>query len=165
MGNPAFPTSSTASSTTSSPDTLLALWAGLTAIFGARWTNTMGDRPSIMARRLLTVKTLGDVEAILQGVMDRGAAHPPSLAELAAFRSAPVSDGDAQALAYRLIPSFERSTCTRAQLEAIAKANLARARALLAGAEPSAREANVLAKFEAEAASKEVVADWLEQLT
>lgn len=137
----------------------------MTDIFGNRWISTYGDTPGAMwieACDQLGPQRLSDgVQALIASGVD----HPPSLPRFMAFCAPTARPGEAEALAYRMIPSFERRNCTRAQLEAMAKANLERARALLAGAAPSPREQVVLEKFHEESSSREIVAGWLEKLT
>lgn len=144
-----------------SADPLAALWAAMVTCFGQRWAQSMGDTPPALARSLLGPLTMQQVERMVRHVMGAGSPFPPTLPELAAVVRQGPSEEEAEALAYRLIPSFERQNCTRQQLEAIARANLARARELLAGAAPTAREANVLKVWKDAAKALAVVDEFL----
>lgn len=141
------------------------LWAKMTELFGSRWLATYGDSPGPMWSE--ACEQLGE-QRVHQGVramLSSGIEHPPSLPRFLEFCRPQVSDSQAEALAYRLIPSYERRTCSRAQLDAIARANLARARQLLGGAEPTQREQNVLVRYRGELESGEIVQQWIERLT
>jgi hypothetical protein len=138
----------------------------MTELFGGRWLNTYGDKPTPLWEQACDQLGAEGLQRGVDALLASGSAHPPSLPQFLALCSAKeAQSGEADALAYRMIPSFERKTCTRQQLEAIARSNLARARALLAGAEPSPREKLVMERFRAEMASGEIVAGWLERLS
>lgn len=159
------PTLSTASPQPTGEKLAWRLWARMSEVFGNRWLTTYGDRPGSMWVEACDKLGAQRLSEGVQALIASGVDHPPSLPRFVALCAPPASQGDVEALAYRMIPSFERNTCTRTQLEAIARANLERARALLTGAPQSPREKNVVEKFHSETSSREIVAGWLEKMT
>lgn len=131
-----------------STDRAFRVWAALAEMFGARWTQTYGKRPGPLWREALGRLTGEEVDAGLHRLLESGASHPPTLPEFLAFcASTGPSTDEIELLAHALVPSFERQTLSRRDLEFVARQNLDRARALLEGAEPCGSERNVLARL------------------
>lgn len=120
----------------SSDDRAFRVWAMLGEMYGAAFVAKYGASPGPLWRSEIAKLSDAELEAGIARLMDAGGAFPPSLPEFrTACTEAPQSMDEAQVeeLAYQLIPSFDRQTQDRRTLEILARKNLDRARALLAG--------------------------------
>ena len=122
-------------------------------MYGAKFSQAFGAKPGAMWRKVIAELTDDQLEGGMNSLMEAGSAFPPSLPE---FRSvclgsteAVAGEDEVQALAFELIPSFDRRNLSRIALEAIMRRNMDRARALLSGeAQPDSRERNVLERVQ-----------------
>lgn len=124
----------------------------LSEMYGAGFLQKYGEKPGPLWRQVVGELTDEQIESGVARLMAAGGAFAPSLPE---FKAACVHDdereieqAEVELLAYEMIPSFERRTLSRRDLEFLAKRNLDRARALLAGeSKPNGTEANVMGRL------------------
>ncbi len=123
----------------------------LTEMYGNGLLQKYGDKPGPMWRKVISELSDDQIKLGMERLMDEGGAFAPSLPEFraACIEAARVEVGETEIelLAYQMIPSFERETLSRRDLEFLAKRNMERARAILVGEkEPSEQEKNTLAR-------------------
>ncbi len=147
----ALSTESAPHTNASAADRAFRVWGMLVEMYGNSFVAKYSASPGPLWRAEIAKLTDAQLEAGIARLLDAGGAFPPSLPE---FRAACVGDpqtldeAQVEELAYQLIPSFERQTLDRRSLEFLAKRNLERARALLAGdAKPNGSEANTLSRL------------------
>lgn len=133
----------------------------LTEMYGNGFLQKYGDKPGPLWRQTVGELTDAQIDAGISRLMAAGGAFPPSLPEFKAAclqgESHDVDQSEVELLAYEMIPSFERQTLSRRDLEFLAKRNLERARALLTGeAAPKNSEQNTMARL-GYSSSKEMV--------
>lgn len=124
----------------------------LSEMYGNGFLQKYGEKPGPLWRQVVGELTDEQIESGVARLMSSGGAFAPSLPE---FKAAclkadepEIEQAEIELLAYEMIPSFERQTLSRRDLEFLAKRNLARARALLAGeAAPKDSEQNTMARL------------------
>lgn len=117
-------------------------------MYGGQFVAKYGDRPGPLWRAEIAKLTDDQLTAGFEALLSGGSAFPPSLPE---FRVACLGEPETldearvEELAYQLIPSFDRQTLGRREVEILTRRNMDRARALLTGdRKPSAGEVNTL---------------------
>lgn len=123
------------------------VWAQMVELFGARWTTTYGPTPGPMWRAVTAEMNDAQIRRGMNALLNSGAVHPPSLPEwkeLCCGQSG-IARESIEALAYALIPSFDRANLSRVALNDMTRRNVSRAADLLNGeAQPTEREGNIL---------------------
>lgn len=120
-------------------------------MYGSQFLAKYSDTPGPMWRDVIAKLTDAQLDAGIERLMAAGSAFPPSLPE---FRAACEGDPETldealvEELAYQLIPSFDRQTLGRREVEVLTRRNLDRARALLTGdRQPNGSEVNTLGRL------------------
>lgn len=147
----ALSTESAKPTNANSTDRAFRVWGMLVEMYGNGFLTKYSASPGPLWRSEIAKLTDAQIESGFARLLEDGGAFPPSLPE---FRAACMGDpqtldeAQIEELAYQLIPSFERETLSRRDLEFLAKRNLERARALLSGeAQPKGYEVNTLGRL------------------
>lgn len=124
----------------------------MTEIYGHKWTSSFGDSDDegTWAAGLADL-SMEQLKSGFIACVRRADPWPPSLPEfrtLCGGNGDTTLEADVEELAYNLIPSFDRKSLGRKEIEAIARRNIDRARTLLTGeAKPNGAEANTLQRL------------------
>ncbi len=124
----------------------------LSEMYGAGFLQKYGEKPGPLWRQVVGELTDEQIDAGMSLLMAAGGAFAPSLPEFKAAclksEESEIEQAEIELLAFQMIPSFDRQTMSRRDLEFLAKRNLDRARSLLMGeASPNGTETNVMERL------------------